>query len=67
MSKLQNWRLKGSFIGANKNLTAMRCSGPLRFGVTLGDKNTTYVLSFAFKQPQSGDDIVKLSNGNITN
>ena len=44
MSKLQNWRLKGLFIGANKNLTAMRCSGSLRFGVTFRDK----ILSMSF-------------------
>ena len=49
MSKLQNWRLKGSFIGANKNLTAMRCSGSLRFGVIFRDKNTTYVICFNVK------------------
>ena len=31
MSKLQNWRLKGLFIGAYTNLTTMCCSGSLRF------------------------------------
>ena len=38
--------MKGSFLGVNKNLTAMRCSGSLRFGVTFRDKITTYVICF---------------------
>ena len=42
-SKLQNWRQKGWFIGANTNLTAMRCSASSRFGVIFRDKISTYV------------------------
>ena len=40
---MQNWRLKGLFIGAYTNLTTMRCSGSSRSGVIFRDKISTYV------------------------
>ena len=43
MFKLQNWRLKGWFIGANMNLTAMHWIVTSRFGVTFWDKKSTYI------------------------
>ena len=49
LSKLQNWRLKGRYIGANTNLTAMFCSVTSRLGVTFPVKNYTYVFCFYCK------------------
>ena len=50
MNKKQKYRLKGCFLDANTNLTAVRCSVTSRFGVNFRDfLYFTYVFDFWYK------------------